>query len=95
MEPALLATAAAWEPEGQATGEIPPISGAVDDPFLERMMLGFMDLVSGYLLFEEVAALGLTGMVVVHVNGSTLSCRIEDSENVRKVSEAARARGLA
>jgi len=29
------------------------------------------------------------------VNGSTLSCRIEDSENVRKVSEAARARGLA
>jgi len=41
------------------------------------------------------AALGLTGMVVVHVNGSTLSCRIEDSENVRKVSEAARARGLA
>ena len=38
------------------------------------------------------AALGLEAMVVVHVNGATLSCRIEDSEQVRKVSEAARAR---
>lgn len=38
------------------------------------------------------AALGLEDMVVVHVNGSTLSCRIADSVNVRKVSEAARAR---
>jgi len=27
----------------------------VDETFLERMMLVFMDLVSGYLLFEEVA----------------------------------------
>jgi len=39
------------------------------------------------------AALGLEDMVVVHVNGATLSCRIQDTEQVRKVSEAARARG--
>jgi mannose-1-phosphate guanylyltransferase len=37
-------------------------------------------------------ALGLADMVVVHVNGTTLSCRIEDSEQIRRVSEAARAR---
>src|SRR5213594_504625 len=55
LEQALLETAAAWEHEGQAAGEIRPIIGAVDDTFLERMMLVFMDLVSGYLWFEEVA----------------------------------------
>ena len=33
-----------------------PIVGSVDATFLERMMLVCMDLVSGYLLFEEVAA---------------------------------------
>ena len=32
-----------------------PVIGAVDETFLERMMPVFMDLVSGYLLFEEVA----------------------------------------
>jgi hypothetical protein len=55
LEPVLLATAAAWEREGIAAGEIRPIIGAVDETFLERMMLVFMDLVSGYLVFEEVA----------------------------------------
>jgi hypothetical protein len=55
LEQALLETAAAWEHEGQAAGEIRPIIGAVDETFLERMMLVFMDLVSGYLVFEEVA----------------------------------------
>ena len=55
LEQAILETAAAWEQEGIAHGETRPIIGAVDETFLERMMLVFMDLVSGYLLFEEVA----------------------------------------
>jgi hypothetical protein len=55
LEPRLLETAAAWEREGIAAGEVRPIIGAVDETFLERMMLVFMDLVSGYVLFEEVA----------------------------------------
>jgi hypothetical protein len=53
---AILETAQAWEREGMAAGETRPIIGAVDETFLERMMLVCMDLVSGYLLFEEVAA---------------------------------------
>src|SRR2546421_4628696 len=55
LEQAILETATAWEHEGIAAGEVRPIIGAVDETFLERMMLVFMDLVSGYLLFEEVA----------------------------------------
>src|SRR5207245_10258368 len=55
LEQAILETATAWEDEGVATGEVRPIIGALDETFLERMMLVFMDLVSGYLLFEEVA----------------------------------------
>jgi hypothetical protein len=55
LEQATLETAQAWEREGTAAGETRPIIGAVDETFLERMMLVFMDLVSGYLLFEEVA----------------------------------------
>src|SRR4029453_13900360 len=45
-----------WEKEGVAHGEIRPVIGAVDETFLQRMMLVFMDLASGYLLMEEVAA---------------------------------------
>lgn len=56
LEAVLLETAATWEHEGVAAGEIRPIIGAVDDTFLERMMLVFMDLASGYLVAEEVAA---------------------------------------
>ena|ERR1700730_3901453 len=55
LEQVLLETAEAWEHDGIAAGEVRPIIGAVDETFLERMMLVFMDLVSGYLLFEEVA----------------------------------------
>ena len=55
LEHALLETAAAWEQEGIAAGEVRPIIGAVDETFLERMMLVFMDLATGYLLLEEVA----------------------------------------
>src|SRR2546427_5566076 len=55
LEHVILEAAAAWEHEGRAAGEVRPIIGAVDETFLERMMLVFMDLVSGYLLFEEIA----------------------------------------
>ena len=56
LERLLLDTAAAWEKAGIAHGEIRPVSGAVDATFLQRMMLVFMDLATGYLLMEEVAA---------------------------------------
>ena len=55
LERVILATAEAWEGEGIARGETRPIIGAVDETFLERMMVVFMDLVSGYLVVEEVA----------------------------------------
>src|SRR5687767_1292473 len=51
----ILETAASWENEGIAHGEIRPVIGAVDETFLQRMMLVFMDLATGYLLMEEVA----------------------------------------
>jgi hypothetical protein len=56
MERLLLETAAAWEKEGIAHGEIRPVIGAVDETFLQRMMLVFMDWATGYVLLEEVAA---------------------------------------
>jgi hypothetical protein len=56
LERLLLDIAAAWEKEGIAHGEIRPVIGAVDETFLQRMMLVFMDLATGYLLMEEVAA---------------------------------------
>jgi hypothetical protein len=52
----LLATAAAWEKEGIAHGEIRPVIGAVDETFRQKMLLVCMDLATGYLLREEVAA---------------------------------------
>jgi hypothetical protein len=55
LERIILDTAAAWEQEGVAHGEIRPIIGAVDETFLQRLMLVFMDLASGYLLMEEAA----------------------------------------
>ena len=56
LERLILETAAAWEKEGIAHGEIRPVIGAVDETFLQRMMLVFMDLATGYVLMEEVAA---------------------------------------
>ena len=56
LERLILETAAAWEKEGIAHGEIRTVIGAVDETFLQRMMLVFMDLATGYLLMEEVAA---------------------------------------
>jgi Family of unknown function (DUF6399)/IclR helix-turn-helix domain len=55
LEAAILATTEAWEHDGVAAGDMREIIGAVDETFLQRMMLVFIDLVSGYLLFEEVA----------------------------------------
>lgn len=55
METAILETAKAWEQEGIADGKMREMIGAVDETFLQRMMLVFIDLVSGYLVFEEVA----------------------------------------
>jgi hypothetical protein len=55
LEGLLLETATAWEQEGIAHGEIRPVIGAVDETFLQRMMLVFMDLATGYVLLEEVA----------------------------------------
>jgi Family of unknown function (DUF6399)/IclR helix-turn-helix domain len=55
LEAALLETAAAWEQAGRACGEVREIIGAVDETFLERMLLVFLDLSTGYLLLEEVA----------------------------------------
>src|ERR671925_738298 len=56
LERLILETATAWEKEGIAHGEIRPVIGAVDETFLQHMMLVFMDLATGYLLLEEVAA---------------------------------------
>ena len=56
LEGLLLETATAWEKECIAHGEIRPVIGAVDETFLQRMMLVLMDLATGYLLMEEVAA---------------------------------------
>jgi hypothetical protein len=55
LERLILETAAAWEKDGIAHGEIRPVVGAVDETFLQRMMLVFMDLATGYVLMEEVA----------------------------------------
>ena len=55
MEAALLETTVAWEQEGQTSGEVREIIGAVDETFLERMILVCMDLPTGYLLLEAVA----------------------------------------
>jgi len=55
LERLLLETAAAWEQEGIAHGEIRPVIGAVEETFLQRMMLVFMDLATGSVLLEEVA----------------------------------------
>jgi hypothetical protein len=48
-------TAEAWEHDGSAERAVRPILGAVDEPFLARMLLVCMDRVSGAVLCEEVA----------------------------------------
>jgi hypothetical protein len=56
LEKTVVETARAWEKEGTIAGETREIIGAVDETFLEHMILVLMDLPSGYLLVEEVAA---------------------------------------
>jgi hypothetical protein len=55
LEALILETSEAWERDGIAQGQIGPIVGSVDETFLQRMMLVFMDLMSGYVLLEEAA----------------------------------------
>ena len=55
LESIMIETTEGWECEGISEGQIGPRVGSVDETFLERMMLVFMDLVSGYVLHEEVA----------------------------------------
>ena len=55
LETTVLKTAEGWEQDGLAGGAVREIIGAVDETFLERMILVFMDLSTGYLLLEAVA----------------------------------------
>jgi hypothetical protein len=55
LETLVLETTGAWEREGIAEAQMGPIVGAVDETFLQRMLLVFTDLVSGYILHEETA----------------------------------------
>ncbi len=48
-------TAQAWEQDGVAGGEVREIIGAVDETFLEQMILVFQDVPTGYIVQEEVA----------------------------------------
>jgi len=51
----IVETAGAWEQDGVAAGEVREIIGAVDETFLEQMMLVFQDVPTGYIVQEEVA----------------------------------------
>jgi hypothetical protein len=56
LEKTMLETAHAWEQEGTTTGAVRDLMGAGDATCLEHMMLVFMDLPSGSVLVEAVAA---------------------------------------
>jgi hypothetical protein len=66
VEAALLETAGSWEKDGVAAGEVREIIGAVDETFLERMMLVCMDLSTGYL----AARRGGRGPHLCHLEGA-------------------------
>ena len=53
LEQAIVEMGHAWEQEATAGGEVPEVIGAVDETFLERLLLVFLDLPTGYLLLEE------------------------------------------
>ncbi len=55
LETLIVETAKTWESEASANGEVRDIIGAVDETFLEYMLLVLMDLHSGYILLEEIA----------------------------------------
>jgi len=48
-------TAETWEQDASAAGEVREIIGGVDETFLERMMVVFQDLPTGYLVLEDMA----------------------------------------
>jgi DNA-binding transcriptional ArsR family regulator len=77
LERLLLETAAAWEKEGIAHGEIRPVIGAVDETFLQRMMLVFMDLATGYVLMAEVATDRSFGTWYDRANDRLTTCGTE------------------
>jgi hypothetical protein len=52
----IVETGHTWEQDGTVGGEVPEIIGAVDETFLERLVLIFLDLPTGYILLEEAAA---------------------------------------
>jgi hypothetical protein len=51
----ILETGHTWEQDGTVGGEVPELIGAVDETFLERLVLIFLDLPTGYILLEEAA----------------------------------------
>jgi hypothetical protein len=55
LEAALLETAGRWEKDGVAAGEVREMIGAVDETFLEQMLLVFQDVPTGYIVHEAVA----------------------------------------
>jgi hypothetical protein len=55
LEATILETAATWEKNGVAMGAGQEIIGAVDETFLERMVLILLDLTTGYIVLEETA----------------------------------------
>jgi len=55
LEATALATAETWEQDASAAGEVREIIGGVDETFLERMMVVFQDVPTGYLVLEDVA----------------------------------------
>jgi hypothetical protein len=56
LEAAVVKTAQTWEQDGVAHGQVREIIGCADETFLQRMMLVFQDLLTGYLLLEDGAA---------------------------------------
>jgi hypothetical protein len=55
LEATILETAGTWEKDGVAIGDGQEIIGAVDETFLERMVLILLDLKTGYIVLEETA----------------------------------------
>jgi len=55
LEAELLAIAHAWEHDGTAHGEVQEIIGAVDETFLEQLMLVFLDVPTRYIVLETPA----------------------------------------
>jgi hypothetical protein len=55
VETAILETTRTWEQGAIAAGAVREIIGAVDETFLEHMMLVFQDVPTGYLVCEDIA----------------------------------------